>query len=371
MKYLIYIFIAFAFTSCLKSDPEDLVTLPPRFTVEGMLDANPFSMEAGVNGMYLFTDYIEYGYGTVVYNANYSDFENPNSEGLSFHLIVKGDANNSAGDLEEHLSAGNVNLNPESSDFGNFIFEVTSADSPWIWSDGLTTSTASNFTIENSPGLVSTISCTSTGPSCFTSTIIQAFVNLDCDNLNYFGAINLEHGDNNTLRFIPPANAENFETLIWSIEGNDYITSGATPLTIPDLGMDEITVVLTTTGSNGNAGVLWLQTFTGVTLNCPFPQITAGFNQIAEPLMRVEYRDGSGNRYSSVSNCDNFFIQPVDAYFTIHSFEPYAENEAGDPSFEITFSTKILLFDVSSPIPGNTPIWLEIDHGNMAFSYPQ
>ena len=122
MKKLIYIMIAVALTSCLKPDPENLVTLPPTFTVDGTLDSTPFSMSAGVNGMYLFTDYMDYGYGQVEYIANYSNFENQEGEALSFHLMVSGNTDNEAGDLEDHLSVGNVNINSNFSQNGNFIF---------------------------------------------------------------------------------------------------------------------------------------------------------------------------------------------------------------------------------------------------------
>ncbi|MBI1268688.1 MAG: hypothetical protein GC193_14800 [Cryomorphaceae bacterium] len=371
MKNLIYLFIAVALTSCLKPEPEVLVTLSPNFTVDGTLAATPFSMSAGVNGMYLFTDYIDNGYGQVEYVANYSNFENQDGEALSFHLMVRGNTNNTAGDLEDHLSVGNVNINPELSPAGNFIFEVVSSESPWLWSDGNIATSDAVFSIENILGLVPLVSCSSTSPSCFTSTSLQMFPNTNCNNLFLVGAINLEHGENNTLIFTPPPTLSNADTRIWSIDGNDFFTFGNAPLIIPNFGSDALSVLLTTTDMNGNEAVVIIQSFSGISLNCPFPQITAGFNQIAEPLMHVEYRDPEGAVYSSLSDCDNFLLQPGDAYFTIHDVQPYGENEHGDPTFEVIFSTKIQLFNVSSPIPGNNPIWLEIDRGNMAFSFPQ
>lgn len=363
--------IAVALTSCLKPDPENLVTLPPTFTIDGTLDATPFSMSAGVNGMYLFTDYIDYGYGKVEYIANYSKFENQEGEALSFHLMVSGNTDNEAGDLEDHLSVGNVNINSNFSQNGNFIFEVVSSNSPWIWSDATNTTNESVFTIENTPGLISSVTCTSTSPDCFTSITLQAFVNLECNNVFYVGAINLEHAENNTLKFTPPPSVTNSDTRIWNIDGNDYFTFGNAPLIIPNFGSDALSVVLTTTDPNGIAALVTIQSFSGISFNCPFPQISVGFNQVAEPLMSVQYRDSEGNVYSSISNCDNFLPQPSDAFFTIHSIQPYGENEAGDPTFEVIFSAKLLLFDITSFLPGGDAMWLEIDHGNMAFSYPQ
>lgn len=370
MKNLIYIVLAMVFASCLKPDPENMVTEPPVFAVHGSLNNSPFSMSAGIDDTYLFTDFVDYGYGKVIYNASFGDFNNQEGEALTFHYIVSGDQTNTASDLEDHLNTGNVAIMSDAIPSGAFIFEVVSSESPWVWSNGVTSTTESVYNVNNPGGLLSPVSCTVTSPECPTSVVFESLININCSFLNFIGAINLEHADMNSLKLTPPLNISNTGMNFWNVNGIDFFTNGNEPLFIPDLGENILTVILMSADNSGNPSSVWIQNFIGVSLNCPFPQIEAGMIHIAEPLMIVEYRDPSGTLYSSLSSCIEPTVQPADAHFTIHGYEAYEENEVGNPTYEIDFSAKIQLFDITNP-QGVPPIWLEINNGNLALSYPQ
>ena len=362
MRKVILFSLSLLLFSCVKPEPEEVVSLPSHFSLTGTLNGEAFDMTPGENGLYLFTDFADHNQGRVDFAATSAHLTDGDAPWISFELIMDGDEDDAPVDLIDEIEEGELDLGINQ--FQDYDIILTTDNELTIWSlDG----DEPEFGEEIEFGSDETESIVCGSLDCENAVIINPVGVIGCTSSPTFNVINIEQTGDDVYELIPPPSNNEMDILIWNVNGTTFNTFSNEPL-IVEVPLDGILEVQLIGGLFENNSYVVSQTFVGFENDCLFPFIESGIISEEEPILRVTYYNGNGQLYTSELICDPDIDQLNDAFFEVLSIEDFNVNENGLPTKKMTFSTKLLLkTDIGNPF-GET-LELEIEEGSIAFPY--
>jgi hypothetical protein len=303
--------------------------------------------------------------GQVISTSTFRDINGLDGPTLLFRFSFN-DLLLSAADIPDLLQPGEVYLEPQFSTQTSFNLSATGTDGPFFWFDDNTEYFQNEVTFTAPLDQTSVLGYNYISPSgCVVSSTLQLLDVPLCPEFPSPDFVNVVVNDPLTITYYPPASFASYESVLWQVNGVSMQSSGSEPITLP-FENDVPVVIFLSLSQNGVWVPVIVQSIQGLTSNCDTPEVhlTVGVSQA--PMIQCIYYDGV-QAYQSYGGCMNTVVQPNEAEFIIESVEPFELNENGEPTVKVTFSAKMMLFDLS--IPGGQPQWFEVQHGVIAFAY--
>lgn len=362
MRKVFLFSISLVLFGCVKPEPEEVVSLPSHFSLEGTLNGEAFNMTPGENGFYLFTDLADHNQGRVDFAATAAHLTDDLAPWISFELIMDGDEDDFSEDLIDDIEEGELAIGMEPLEEYDVVLYSDNDFTFWSLDDEVV-GEGNEFEF----GSLNTETITCSTLDCLNEIEIFPINVIECTSSPTFNVINIEQLENGLFALYPPETNNEMDFLAWDVNGETYNTFGNEPLLVEAPGSGVLDVQLFGGFLQSNPYFV-VQSFVGFIGDCSFPWIESGIISEEEPIMRVTYYNGNEQLYTSELMCDPDVDQLNDAFFEVLSMEDFNVNENGLPTKKMTFSTKLLLkTDLGNPF--GEILELEIEEGSVAFPY--
>jgi PKD repeat protein len=353
-KYLI-ILLAIALHACTRHDLPEQEIPEPDFRATGTLDGQPFSLEAGLSGLELQSEYGASDIGQFVFQSSFVD---PACSGCTPKLVVRlnSDHNFVPGqslDVSDvfqpqtyplQLQASTINMNSI-----QFFPEISDPLATYFWDFGdanTSTDMAPIHQYDSAGDYVVTLNVLSLVPPCSDMMTQTIHVGDVCSlNFNYF--INSAPVNGDLYEISPVMSSDGLDFISWSVAINNQPAVPYTQtdflLTIPSDGFADITLIY----GNGSCTGSRTRRIPGSSYTGSF--CLANFLMFPGDLMTtdkfciIEYTDENGNLYTSefAGNAG------MGNQFDILSSSPYAQSINGYPAQSVTSAFSCYLVNVN------------------------